>query len=116
HVVYSVIDTSGALWTGLSNGPTTATVLGYEPAAGGTSGRTLDVVGADPHGADGFTFDTLGNMWVTGGTTADPAVARYPAAMFASGGTLTPDFTLDSAAFNAGIPGAKVVTFDQDGN
>src|SRR4051794_40829696 len=36
--------------------------------------------------------------------------------MFASGGALTPDFTLDSAAFNGGIPGAKVVTFDRDGN
>jgi hypothetical protein len=116
HVVYSIIDTSGVLWTGLSNGPTTATMLGYDPATVGTTGSARAVVGADTHGADGFTFDYLGNMWVTGGTTADPAVARYPATMFASGGTLTPDFTLDSAAFNGGIPGAKVVTFDRDGN
>ena len=39
-----------------------------------------------------------------------------PAAMFAGDGVKTPDFTLDSATFNSAIPGAKVVTFDVDGN
>jgi len=77
---------------------------------------TLAVVAADTHGADGFTFDYFGNLWVTGGTTADEAVARYPAAMLATDGAKTPDFTLNSAAFTGAIPGPKVLTFDRDGN
>ena len=116
HVVYTLIDTSGVVWTGLTNGASTSTLLGYDPATVGASGNVAAVVAADTHGADGFTFDPLGNLWVTGGTTADPGVARYPATMLASDGAKTPDFTLDSAVFSSAIPGAKVVTFDLDGN
>jgi sugar lactone lactonase YvrE len=116
HVTYSIIDTSGVVWTGLSNGPSTSTLLGFDPATVTTSGSPLAVVAADTHGADGFTFDAFGNLWLTGGTTADPGVARYPAAMLATDGVKTPDFTLNSDVFSSGIPGPKVVTFDRDGN
>jgi sugar lactone lactonase YvrE len=116
HVTYSLVDTSGVVWTGLSNGPTTASVLGFDPATVATTGSPLAVVAADTHGADGFTFDYWGNLWVTGGTTADSGVARYPASMLATDGVKTPDFTLDSATFNAALPGPKVVTFDRAGN
>ena len=80
------------------------------------SASTSAVVVADTHGADGFTFDYFGNLWVTGGTTADAAVARYPAAMLATDGAKTPDFTLNSAAFEGALPGPKVLTFDREGN
>jgi len=116
HVDYSLIQTSGLVWTGLANGASTSTMLGYDPVDVGATGSALAAVAVDTHGADGFTFDYLGNLWVTGGTTADPGVARYPAAMFAGDGTKTPDFTLDSPVFSNAIPGAKVVTFDHDGN
>ena len=100
---------------GVTNGAVPATLLGYDPTTVASTNSTVAAVASDTRGADGFTFDYLGNLWVTGGTTADPAVARYPASMFASDGTPTPDFTLDSATFS-GIPGARVVTFDQQGN
>jgi hypothetical protein len=116
NVAYSIIDTSGVVWTGLANGPTTASLLGYDPATVTATSSPLAVVLANTHGADGFTFDYLGNLWVTGGTTTDPPVARYPAAMFATSGTMTPDFVLDSASFGGAIPGPKVLTFDHDGN
>jgi len=116
HVTYSLIDTSGVVWTGLSNGPSTASLLGFDPATVTATASTLAVVAADTHGADGFTFDYLGNLWVTGGTTTDAGVARYPAAMLATDGVKTADFELNSATFNSAIPGAKVVTFDRDGN
>ena len=116
HVDDALIPTRGLVWTGLSNGASTATMLGYDPLDLGATGSATATVAADAHGADGFTFDYLGNLWVTGGTTADPGVARYPAAMFASDGAKTPDFTLNSATFNSAIPGARVVTFDQSGN
>src|SRR3982750_3738144 len=32
HVTYSLIDTSGVVWTGLSNGPTPSSLLGFDPA------------------------------------------------------------------------------------
>ena len=115
HVMYSIIDTSGVVWTGLQNGPTTASLLGFDPATVTTTSSALAVVVADTHGADGFTFDMYGDLWVTGGTTADPPVARYPAAMLAVDGVKTPNFTLDSPAFGGAIPGAKVLTFDRDG-
>jgi sugar lactone lactonase YvrE len=116
HVTYSLIDTSGVVWTGLSNGPTTASLLGFDPATVTATTSTLAVVAADTHGADGFTFDVFGNLWVTGGTTGDPGDPRYPAAMLATDGVKTPDFTLNSTTFNSAIPGPKVVTFDIDGN
>jgi len=117
HVTYSLILTSGLVWTGVSNGAVPATtLLGYDPASVTATNNTLAAIASNTHGADGFTFDYLGNLWVTGGTTADPDVARYPASMFASDGAPTPDFTLRSATLSGGIPGAKVVTFDMDGN
>jgi sugar lactone lactonase YvrE len=116
HVTYAIIDTSGVVWTGLSNGPSTASLLGFDPATVTASASTLAVVAADTHGADGFTFDAFGNLWLTGGTTSDPGVARYPAAMLATDGVKTPDFTLNSATFANAIPGPKVVTFDRDGD
>src|SRR4029078_6900492 len=61
HVTYSIIDTSGVVWTGLSNGPSTSTLLGFDPATVTASGSPLAVVAADTHGADGFTFDPFGN-------------------------------------------------------
>ena len=115
HVTYSIIDTSGVVWTGLANGPTTASLLGFDPATVTATNNTLAVVVADTHGADGFTFDVFGDLWVTGGTTADPPVARYPAAMLATDGVKTPDFTLDSPSFGSSIPGPKVLTFDRAG-
>ncbi len=43
-------------------------------------------------------------------------MARYPSALFANSGTLTPDLTLDSPAFSGGVPGAKVLAFDSLGD
>jgi sugar lactone lactonase YvrE len=116
HVDYSLIETSGLVWTGLSNGSTSATLLGFDAASVTGSGEAAAAVAADAHGADGFTFDRQGNIWVTGATVSDPAIARYPAAMFATSGTMTPDLTLDSPAFSGGTPGAKVLAFDNQGN
>jgi hypothetical protein len=118
HVTYALIQTSGLVWTGLENGASASTLGGYDPVDVSATGNALAAVLANAHGSDGFTFDDLGNLWVTGGTTADPAVARYPAAMFANGGNLSPDFTLSMSlpAWGGGIPGAQVVTFDPQGN
>jgi sugar lactone lactonase YvrE len=115
-VVYSLIETSGLVWTGLANGPTTATLLGFDEASVAATASVPAAVAADTHGSDGFTFDVYGDLWVTGGTVADPPIARYPSAMFANSGTMTPDLTLDSPVFSGGTPGAKVLAFDAQGN
>jgi hypothetical protein len=116
NVHYVRIASSGSLWVGASNTPSGATLLAYDPLDIDSSGSPAAAVAAVTHGSDGFTFDALGNAWVLGGTTADPPVARYPAASLASDGTKTPDIVIDSPSFGAGIPGPKVLAFDSDGN
>jgi sugar lactone lactonase YvrE len=115
-VSYALVPTSGKLWMGVSNAPAGATMLGFAPASVATTGSaTADVV-ANTGGSDGFTFDKDGNMWVLGGTTADPPVARYPASAFATDGDKTPDIILDSPSFGDSFPGPKALAFDGSGN
>jgi hypothetical protein len=116
NVTYAPIATSGLVWTGVSNGSTPATLLGYDPTTVAATGSTLAAIAADAGGSDGFTFDRLGNIWVTGGTSADPPIARYPASLFASSGTKTPDLMLSSSSFGSALPGPKVLAFDQSGD
>jgi sugar lactone lactonase YvrE len=114
NVTYTVIASSGLLWLGASNTPS-GTLLGYDPRTIATTGSASAAIAANTSGSDGFTFDPFGNVWVTGATTADPPVARYPAAAFANDGNKTPDITIDSPSFGNGIPGAKVLAFDDAG-
>ena len=115
-VTYTAIPSSGLLWLGASNTPTPGTLFGYSPATITTSATTSATIAANTFGSDGFTFDRQGNVWVTGGTTADPPLARYPAASLGSDGDKTPDVTIDSPSFGSGVPGAKVLAFDPAGN
>jgi sugar lactone lactonase YvrE len=116
NVTYALIPTSGMLWAGAGNTPDGSTMLGFAPASVAATGTAAADVAANTGGSDGFTFDRAGNMWVLGGTTADPPLARYRAATFASDGDKTPDVIIDSPSFGNGIPGPKVVAFDAAGN
>jgi sugar lactone lactonase YvrE len=116
NVTYALVPTSGKLWTGVSNAPVGATMLGFGPASVAASGSaTADVV-TNTGGSDGFTFDRDGNIWVLGGTTADPPVARYRASGFAANGDQTPDVIIDSPSFGSSVPGPKALAFDPSGN
>ena len=116
NVSYTEIASSGYLWVGASNTPSSATLLGYDPADVATSGTSSATVAANTSGSDGFTFDLFGNLWLTGGTTADPPVARYPARALGTDGDKTPDIVIDSPSFGDGIPGPKVLAFDLSDN
>jgi len=117
NVTYKLIPTSGVLWLGVSNAPAGATMLGYLPASVAASGTVLADAVTNTGGSDGFTFDKAGNMWVLGGTTADPPLARYPASEFELDALdKTPDIIIDSPSFGSAIPGPKVVAFDPAGN
>ena len=117
NVTYKLIPTSGVLWLGVSNAPEGATMLGYLPASVAASGTVLADAVTNTGGSDGFTFDKAGNMWVLGGTTADPPLARYPASEFESDALdKVPDIIIDSPSFGSAIPGPKVVAFDPAGN
>jgi sugar lactone lactonase YvrE len=115
-VTYAPVPTSGKLWVGIGNGPGEASMLGFAPASVASTRTSAADVVANTGGSDGFTFDRDGNMWVLGGTTADPPLARYPAAAFASDGVKIPDVTIDSPSFGSATPGPKVVAFDPSGN
>jgi sugar lactone lactonase YvrE len=112
-VTYTAISTSHRLWVGNSGA---STLLGYDPAGLAASGAPAATVATDTNGSDGFTFDRAGNLWVLGGTTSDAPLARYPAAMFATSGAKSSDVIIDSPAFAGGVPGPKVVAFDDAGN
>jgi sugar lactone lactonase YvrE len=116
NVRYTRIATSGALWVGASQTPSGASLLSYEPAVLDSSGASMATVAAATHGSAGFTFDIFGNAWVVGDTSADPPVARYPAASLATDGAKTADIVINSPAFAGGVPGPSVVAFDSDGN
>ena len=116
NVSYAEIASSGWLWAGASNTPSGATLLGYDPPDVATSGTATAAVALNSSGSDGFTFDLFGNLWVTGATTSDPPVARYPAATLGTDGSKTPDVVIDSASFGDGIPGPKVLAFDLSDN
>lgn len=116
NVVYSRIASSGALWMGASNTPDGSTLLSYVPAVLPSTGTSSATVAAKTGGSDGFTFDVFGNAWVIGGTTADPPVARIPAAMLGADGLKTPDIIIDSPSFGTAIPGPAALAFDLDGS
>jgi sugar lactone lactonase YvrE len=116
NVTYARIASSGALWMGASNTPSGATLLSYVPADLASSGASPATVAAKTGGSDGFTFDVFGNAWVIGGTSADPPVARIPAAALGSDGVKTPDVVIDSPSFGNSIPGPTALAFDADGN
>jgi sugar lactone lactonase YvrE len=115
-VTYKLVPTSGKLWVGVGNAPDDSTMLGFTPASLAATRTSVADVAANTGGSDGFTFDQAGNIWVLGGTTADPPLARYPAALFASDGLKVPDVTIESSSFGSSIPGPKVVAFDPAGN
>ncbi len=116
NVTYAAIATSGKLWTGVSDASSSATLLGYAPATVAATGTASAAVAANTSGSGGFTFDQLGNVWVTGATTVDPPVARYSASMFNAGGDKTPEISLSSPSFGSAIPGPGVLALDPSGN
>ena len=114
NVAYALVQTSGLLWLGASNNPTSSTLFGYGPVGVGSTGSAAALVAANTYGSDGFTFDQWGNLWVLGGPTAGDQIARYPSAQFVSGGNKTPDIVIDGVS--SSIPGPKVLAFDILGN
>jgi len=115
NVAYALIPTSGLLWAGAENTPSTATLLGYDPASIAASGTAVAAVAADTAGSGGFTFDKYGNIWVTGAAAGDPPVARYPASDFLTDGSKTPDLVITSSTLTAAVPGPAALAFDGDG-
>lgn len=114
---YAMIPTSNKLWIGNSNSDgEILTFNGFASASLAATGMPPATVPANTDGSGGFSFDRDGNVWIIGGTTADPPLARFRASVFATGGKKTPDVTVTTAAFTAGLPGAKDSAFDGAGN
>ncbi|MDX2022325.1 MAG: hypothetical protein SF187_18965 [Deltaproteobacteria bacterium] len=111
---YAMIPTSNKLWVGTTGEG--VSFAGFASATLAASGSPAATVAANTNGSGGFAFDRDGNVWIVGGTTADPPLARFRANTLGTGGNKTPDVTLTSAAFTAGSPGAKDAAFDGAGN
>jgi len=116
NVVYALVPTSGKLWAGIGDAPDASTMLGFAPASVAATGSASADVAANTGGSDGFTFDRAGNLWVVGGTTDAPPLARYPASMFAGDGDKTPDIVINSPTFGDGTPGPRALAFESTGS
>jgi sugar lactone lactonase YvrE len=90
-------------------------MLGFASADLGASGSPTATVAAKTAGAGGFAFDAAGNLWVVGGTSADPPLARYPASSLGTSGTKIADVTIDHALLRRGVPGPVALAFDASG-
>ena len=110
-VTYAAIPTSGKLW---SHGTAPAPVVGFAAADLGASGSPEPAMAPLTRDAAAFTFDREGNLWIIGGTTTDPTLARYDADTVAAA-----DRTAEIEVFVEGSgcsPGAQALAFDADGN
>jgi sugar lactone lactonase YvrE len=91
-VTWAPVATSNKLWATNSNA--TGQFLGFRSAQLARSATvTADVVSRGGFGAD-VAFDRDGNVWSAGGTTADAALQRFPAASFATSAMVTPDLQI----------------------
>ena len=92
-------------------------MLGFAPASVAASRTSSADVAANTGGSDGFTFDRAGNIWVLGGTTADPPLARYPRrAVRVRRREGSGRHHREPVVRVVSIPGPKVVAFDPAGN
>jgi sugar lactone lactonase YvrE len=114
NVSYTLIATSNHLWAG--NNQPGKEILGFSPSSLAASGSHTADLTAGTVGSLGFTFDPAGNLWVVDATAGDAPLARYPVSAFATSGAKTPDITIQSTSFGAGIPGAQALAFDAAGN
>lgn len=114
-LAYTLLPTSNKLWVGNSSSAS-GPLLGFRSEQIRATAAPRAGVGAYTTGAGGFAFDRDGNVWVVGGTTSDPPLARFAAARLGTGGQKTPEVTIDSAVFTAGVPGPRALAFDLSGN
>ncbi|MCS7067495.1 MAG: hypothetical protein NZN28_02500, partial [Meiothermus sp.] len=110
-VSYSLIPTSAKLWLGEE---LTDQTLGFARENLNSSATLNPNPSASTRGGEGLTFDREGNLWLFGGTTADPHLLRYPASSL-TGSSPTPDRRLDIQGLTC-IGGLDSLAFDPEGN
>lgn len=111
-VTYTKVPASHSLWATHGNGDgEVASFPGDALGATGTTPGTGYEVGV-PSAAD-VIFDRSGGMWICSGSGE---VRHFAAKDLGTGGTKTPDITLTSADFQAGIPGPSALALDKSGN
>ncbi len=112
-VTYAPIPSSGKLWVGNANASNE--LLGYASGGLGASGSPAATIGASVKGGRGFAFDRDGDLWMIGGTTADPTLIRYPASALGASGAKTADREINLSGLSC-LPGAADLAFDASGN
>jgi sugar lactone lactonase YvrE len=116
-VTYSQIPSSSKLWT--NNRPPKSAgdppTHGYAGVSLLASGTVAETVGAGTVSSRDLTFDADGNLWVIGGTTVDPNLARYPAGGLGTSGSKTRDRSININGISCS-PGPARLAFDGGGN
>lgn len=114
EVSYAPISTSNKLWIAVSNAPGGAGTQGFASATLGVAGAPPATVAITSGAGRKLAFDRAGNLWASGGTTADPHLLRLPAAMLGASGTKEPDRKINIKGLDC-LPAISGLAFDRDG-
>ncbi|MBK6847536.1 MAG: hypothetical protein IPG96_08395 [Proteobacteria bacterium] len=114
EVSYAPIATSNKLWIAVSNAPAGAGTQGFASATLAVTGEPPASVAITSGAGRKLAFDRAGNLWASGGTTADPHVLRLPAAMLGASGRKEPDRKINIKGLDC-LPAISGLAFDREG-
>jgi hypothetical protein len=109
---YQPVATSHRLWTNNSNG--TGNLLGFVASSLAASAEVAPTISAVAGAGKDVTFDSEGNLWSMGATTADPHLMRFPHALFAASGEKDADLRIDIADVSC-LPAMRALAFARTG-
>jgi hypothetical protein len=112
ELAYAPIATSHRLWTNNSNG--TGNLLGFAASSLTASSEIAPTISVVAGAGKDVTFDSEGNLWSLGATTADPHLMRFPHALFAASGDKAADLRIDVADVSC-LPAMRALAFAQTG-
>jgi streptogramin lyase len=112
ELAYAPVATSHRLWTNNSNG--TGNLLGFAASSLTASAEIAPTVSAVAGAGKDVTFDSEGNLWSMGATTADPHLMRFPHALFAASGDKAADRRIDVADVSC-LPAMRALAFARTG-
>jgi hypothetical protein len=109
---YVPVATSHRLWTNNSNGA--GNLLGFVASTLTASAEIAPTIAAVAGAGKDVTFDSEGNLWSMGATTADPHLMRFAHALFAASGEKEADLRIDVADV-ACLPAMRALAFARTG-
>ncbi|MBK8480668.1 MAG: hypothetical protein IPL40_05775 [Proteobacteria bacterium] len=113
-VSYAPLAASNKLWIAVSNAPGDAGTQGFASSVLAAAGAPAASVAITSGAGRRLAFDRDGNLWASGGTTADPHLLRLPATTMGVSGAREPDLKINLTGLDC-LPAISGLAFDHDG-